>query len=142
MGTTSTGLRYPEITDPAYNGADAIKNLALDVTGKYEPPMVPGAAFYPDAAAVPAGTQIKVTGGKINVTTDTAGQAVLTMPGAAGWAAMLTVIVLPAVTIGASNDTLLQAAARNGNSFYLYAWRAGVKLASTALGVNYIAYGY
>jgi hypothetical protein len=35
MGTTSTGLRYPEPTDPVNQGATAIKNLATDVAGKY-----------------------------------------------------------------------------------------------------------
>jgi hypothetical protein len=31
MGTTASGLRYPEPTDPVNQGADAIKNLATDV---------------------------------------------------------------------------------------------------------------
>ena len=35
MGTTVSGLRYPEPTDPVNQGATAIKNLALDVNGRY-----------------------------------------------------------------------------------------------------------
>jgi hypothetical protein len=35
MGTTATGLRYPESTDPANAGALNFKNLADDVTTKY-----------------------------------------------------------------------------------------------------------
>lgn len=35
MGTTATGLRYPEPVDPVANGAAAMKNLADDVTAKY-----------------------------------------------------------------------------------------------------------
>lgn len=35
MGTTATGLRYPEPVDPVSQGAAAIKNLADDLTAKY-----------------------------------------------------------------------------------------------------------
>jgi hypothetical protein len=39
MGTTSSGLRYPEPTDPVNQGAAAIKNLADDVTTQYPKPV-------------------------------------------------------------------------------------------------------
>jgi len=35
MGTTSTGLRYPEPSEPVNQGAANIKNLADDVNGRF-----------------------------------------------------------------------------------------------------------
>jgi hypothetical protein len=35
MGTTASGLRYPEPTEPVANGATAIRNLAEDVAATY-----------------------------------------------------------------------------------------------------------
>jgi hypothetical protein len=52
MGTTTSGLRYPDPTDPVNQGAAAIKNLADDVTAQYSRP----ARGVANVTANPAGT--------------------------------------------------------------------------------------
>jgi hypothetical protein len=145
MGTTSSGLRYPEPTDPVNQGAAAIKNLADDVTSIYTPEPTTGGvtaagALSPDAQAVPAGAALRVVAGKLIVATDAQGQFVLTIT--AFTTAVVGLSIMGAVAVGAPYDNTYYAAPRNGNSVYGYIMRAGVKLASTTVGITYIAVGY
>ena len=125
MGTTSGGLRYPEPTEPVSQGAVNIRNLAEDVTGKYQ--AAPGVAttFYPDMVAVPVGTVIKMAAGKVNLTTDSQGQAVLTFPG--NWTTIVSVVVTPAVSPSLPLDYVFNVGPRAAAaSCYVYrseSWR-------------------
>jgi hypothetical protein len=145
MGTTASGLRYPEPTDPLPNGAAAMKNLADDVTSIYTPEpttggVTGGGALSPDAQTVPAGAALRVVAGKLNVTTDAAGQFVLTIT--AFTTAIVGMTISSAVSLSAPFDNTFSIAARGPNSVYGYVMRAGVKLASTTVGITYIAVGY
>jgi len=139
MGTTATGLRYPEPADPASAGALNFKNLADDVTGKYPPQAAYGTGL--DGVAIPANTVLKTAAGKTSLTTDAAGQVVFTIPG--GWTGnVATMQILSTVGVGGGSDYTFSVAPRTANSVYLYLMKAGVKLGSTAFGFTYLAMGY
>jgi hypothetical protein len=140
MGTTASGLRYPEPSEPVAQGATAIRNLAEDVTGKYPPGVRPGAAFYPDAGVVPAGAVIRMAAGKVNLTCDSAGQAVLYFS-PAFTTGILSVLLTPGVSPSAPMDYVFSAAPRGLDSVYFYCMKAGVKFVGI-VGVNYLAFGY
>lgn len=55
MGTTTSGLRYPEPTDPVAQGAAAIHNLADDVTTRGAK-MLGAAVMAPVTLGAPGGT--------------------------------------------------------------------------------------
>lgn len=67
MGTTTKGYRYPEPTDPVAQGADAIKNLALDVDARAGAAASGTVSLTPTALNAPVSAAITFPAGRFTV---------------------------------------------------------------------------
>lgn len=144
-GVTPSGLPYPASSDPVANGAANIQALAEAVSAKYllNPALGPApATTFNPAGALPAGAVLQVRGGQMNITTDAAGQSVLYTGLPVG---IMAISIMSTVLPSSPEDLTFSVAPRAGgtnNSCYVYVMKGGVKAASRAVGVTWMAIGW
>lgn len=90
MGVTSTGIRYPEGTDPVAAGAAAMGTLAGDVTSFYPSRTAASlTAVQPAGTNVPASSLLRIHGAQVTITL-TNGAALFAIPnGGKPWTQIL-----------------------------------------------------
>jgi hypothetical protein len=139
MGTTATGLRYPEPTEPVNAGAANIKNLADDVTAKYGlAPANSGLAINPWGAAIPAGKVLQVVSGLATVTMTSSGAA-WNLPGYP-WAGIASCHCAGAANVGLPGDaTFAVVAGGSSSTLYVHCYVAGAHINSGAVNFTFIA---
>jgi hypothetical protein len=143
MGVTSTGIRYPEGTDPVSAGATNMHNLADDVTRVYPSRVnVAALATSPAGVSVPAATPLRIMAGFATVTL-ASGFASFTIPnGGKAWTQILYFDVMGAETGTAPrNSNWTVAAAGTVGTFWIGLYVANVAGGSGATNMQYFAIG-
>jgi hypothetical protein len=143
MGVTSTGLRYPEGTDPVSAGATNMQNLAADVTRVYPSRNPSGStAVSPAGAAVAVDVPLRIQAGFATVTL-ASGFASFAIPnGGKAWTQILYFDVMGAETGTAPrNSNWTVAAAGSVGTFWVGLYVANVVAGSGATNMQYVAIG-
>jgi hypothetical protein len=135
MGTTATGLRYPEPTEPVNAGAANMKNLADDLTAKYEPAVIQSGTLY--GGAVPAGTVPRIIAGLGAGTTNAGGQISFAVGASVPGSVLLTFVANIMSTV--LQDVTVTVGARDARSVYLWFARAGVALNNSNVNFTFVA---
>lgn len=144
MGTTASGLRYPEPTDPVAQGAAAMKNLADDVTSLYVGKSTGPASLQPWGGAVPAGGAVRMAAGVATLVFAASSTVAFVVPnGGKAWSQLLAVLISGANnTQPAPGNQYAAAASPTLGTVYVTGYTpAGAALVNTTVNVQYVAVG-
>jgi hypothetical protein len=142
MGTTASGLRYPEPTDPVAQGAQAIHNLADDVTAGALGKAALSLAMQPAGAAA-GSLPVRYAAGQATLSL-TNGTVAWAIPnGGKPWTQIFCLVVRAAGagTGPVRNDTYATSASGTTGTFYVSGYNNGVLLGTGAVNVHFFAVG-
>ncbi len=141
MGTTASGIRYPEPTEPVAQGAAAMKILADDVQAKYQLAPVNSGHLNDWGGAMPAGRVAQVVAGTATITMASNGQAAWNVPGNP-WAGILSAHFIQASNVGIAGDVVFSVAQGGSRSTLIIGAKNGGVLYVGVLNFSFIVVAY